>query len=226
MLTFPAHDGPARPSVECMADARLAPRLRDRVGRLGSRPGWRRLLLLRRLAAAALAVLALVLAMAPPGGAGGVPVVVAVADVAAGSTLRAAELAVRRWPAELAPAGALREVSAAAGRVLVGAARAGEPLTDVRLAGAGAAAGSDGAAVPVRLADSGVAALLAPGSRVDVITAGERADQPVVLASDATVVAVLPEESGGRIVMIVMPRGTANRVAAASLSSEVTITLR
>lgn len=212
-----------------MTGDRLTPSLRQRVGGLGglaSGPGWRRLLLLRRLAAAALAALALVLALAPAAGAGGVPVVVAVADLAPGSTVRAADVAVREWPAELVPAGALREVPAADGRVLVGAARTGEPLTDVRLVGSGAAAGPDRAAVPVRLADAGVAALLAAGSRVDVVSVGDAADQPLVLASDATVVAVLPEEARGRLVMIVMPRGTANRVAAASLAREVTVTLR
>jgi pilus assembly protein CpaB len=112
--------------------------------------------------------------------------------------------------------------------VLVGAARAGEPLTDARLVGAGQPAGPDSAAVPVRLSDAGVAGLLVPGSRVDVITVGERADQPVVLASDATVLTVLQEEAAGRgrLVMVAMPRATAARVAAASLGEQVAVTLR
>ena len=206
--------------------SRLAPRLRDRVAALLGGPSWRRTLLLRRLAAAVLATLALALALAPPPGSGGTPVVVAAVELGSGTTVEATDLAVREWPAELVPAGAVREVSAASGRVLVGAARAGEPLTDVRLAGAGRAAGPDGAAVPVRLADPGVAGLLAPGSRVDVVTVGERNDQPAILAADATVLAVLPEESRGRLVMVAMPRTVATRVAAASLAEEVAVTLR
>ncbi|MGI9003212.1 MAG: RcpC/CpaB family pilus assembly protein [Pseudonocardia sp.] len=219
-----------------MPDARLAPYLRDRVGVLLAGPGWRRVAVLRRTAAALLAALALVLALAPRVG-GGVPVVVATADLAAGSTVRAADLSVRDWPADLAPAGVVGAVSTAAGRVLVGAVRAGEPLTDVRLAGAGPAAvlgaGPDAAAVPVRLADAGVAGLLTPGSRVDVVTVGPRTDEPIVLAADATVLAVLPADAGGgigasrgRLVMVAMPRGVATRVAAASLSEQVTVTLR
>jgi pilus assembly protein CpaB len=223
---------PARPSVVPMPDARLTPRLRDRAAGLLTGPGWRRVALLRRTAAGLLAVVALALALVPPADAGGAPVVVAATDLVAGSTVRAADLAVREWPAGLVPAGAVRDVATAEGRVLVGAARAGEPLTDLRLAGsgplAGTGAGRGAAAVPVRLADAGVAALLRPGSRVDVVTAGARADEPVVLAGDATVLAVLAEDAAGRgrLVMVAMPRGLAARVAAAALSEQVAITLR
>ncbi|MDT7707853.1 MAG: hypothetical protein QOG20_3460, partial [Pseudonocardiales bacterium] len=103
-------------------------------------------------------------------------------------------------------------------------------LTDTRLVGAGPAAGAgpDGAAVPIRLADAGVAALLVPGSRVDVVTVGGSTDRPVVLASDASVLAVLAEDAAGRgrLVMVAMPREIATRVAAASLSEQVAVTLR
>lgn len=211
-----------------MTEARLAPLLRERLGAVLPGPGWRRIHRLRMAGAAVLATLALVLALVPPSDGTGVPLVVTVADLAAGATVHASDLAVRDWPADLVPAGAVHEVAVAQGRVLVGAARAGEPLTDVRLVGAGPAAGSDGAAVPVRLADAGVAALLVPGSRVDVVTVGARTDQPVVLAADAIVLAVLAPDTGarGRLVMVAMPRDTATRVAAASLSEQVAITLR
>lgn len=184
-------------------------------------PGWRRTALLRRTTAGLLAVLALALALAPHEAAGGTPVVVAAADLPAGSTLAAGGLTVREWPPELVPAGAVVAVADAAGRVLVGAARAGEPLTDVRLTG-GTEVGGDDAAVPVRLADPDVAALLVAGRRVDVVTLGERAGEPLVLASDARVVTVLP----GPLVLVAMPRGLATRVAAAALSDQVAVTLR
>src|SRR4051794_35057974 len=103
-----------------MTRARLAPRLRDRLGALPAGPGGRRLALLRRTAAAVLATAALVLALAPRTGTSGVPLVVTTADIPAGSTLRAEHLAVREWPAGLTPAGSVREVSDAEGRVLVG----------------------------------------------------------------------------------------------------------
>ncbi|HET6258379.1 MAG TPA: SAF domain-containing protein [Pseudonocardia sp.] len=213
-----------------MTNVRLAPRLRDRLGALLVGPGWRRLALLRRSAAAVLAVAALVLALAPRTGAGGVPLVVTAVDLPAGSMLLAEQLAVREWPADLTPTGAVREVAGAAGRVLVGAARSGEPLTDVRLAGSGLAlgGGAGAAAVPVRLADAGVAAVLVPGSRVDVVTVGARTDEPIVLAAAVTVLAVLPEDSrtSGRLVLVATAPGQAARVAAAALADQVAITLR
>jgi Flp pilus assembly protein CpaB len=213
-----------------MTTDRLGPHLRERLSGMLCGLGWRRIAMLRRIVAALLTLLALVLVIAPRAGPAGVPVVVAAAELAAGVTVHTADLAVRRWPAELVPAGVLGDPSAAEGRVLVGSARVGEAITDVRLVGSGLvpAAGPDGAAVPVRLADAGVAALLVPGSRVDVVTIGERTDQPVVLAVDATVLAVLAEEKAvrGRLVMVAMPRTVASRVAAVSLSAQVAVTLR
>ena len=80
-----------------------------------------------------------------------------------------------------------RDPAAADGRVLVGAARAGEPITDARLAGAGrrSAPGRRGrcrSGWPMPASRG----LLVPGSRVDVVTVGERNDEPVVLAAART----------------------------------------
>jgi pilus assembly protein CpaB len=211
-----------------MTGTRIAPRLHERVTTALAAPGWRRIRLVRRVAAALLCLLALVLAMAPRDGPSGA-VLVAAADLPAGATLRAADVVVRSWPDDLVPAGALHEVGAVEGRVLVGAARAGEPLTDARLVGAGPGPPGGGeAAVPVRLADAGVAALLTPGRRVDVVTVGAGSDDPLVLAPAASVLAVLPEEEArsGRLVLVGMAPSTAARVAAASLSDQVAVTLR
>lgn len=174
-----------------------------------------------------LLVLALVTAIAPAPGSARSPVVVTAVDLPAGRAVRAADLALRLWPPELVPAGAVRDPTAADGRVLIGAARAGEPITDVRLLGAGPTPGTLSAAVPVRLGDAAVAALLAPGKRVDVVTLGQR-DQPVLLAEDAVVLAVMAEDPRvrGRLVIVNMPREIATRVAAAALADQVTVTLR
>jgi pilus assembly protein CpaB len=219
---------PAAPPTADRWTARL--RRSGPPGRLG----WRRTVLLRRLAAAVLATAALVLALTPADRTAAVPVLVAATDLAAGGPVRAADLAVRHWPAELVPGGALHDPAAVDGRTLVGGARAGEPITDARLAGASRVSTPDGAVVPVRLADAGVAAVLAPGSRVDVVAPGERADQPLVLAADATVQAVLEPDpgagpvpgSGDRLVLITMSRTSAGRVAATSLNQSVAVTLR
>jgi pilus assembly protein CpaB len=211
-----------------MPPARISPRPHHRVVSAITGPHWRRVALLRRAAAAVLAGAALVLALVPTAEDAGVAVAVAAAEIPAGATVRATDLAIRWWPATLVPAGALSDPGTAHGRVLVGAARAGEPITDVRLVGARASPGHDSAAVPIRLADAGVAALLVPGSRVDVVTVGERSDQALVLATDAAVLAVLAEDTRGRgrLVMVGLPRNIATRVAAASLSEQVAVTLR
>lgn len=185
------------------------------------RPGWRRGILIRRALAAALAVAALVLAVLPQASSER-PVLVTTADVPAGGVLEGSALAVREWPADLVPSGSLTEVEAAAGRVLLGAARAGEPITDRRLAGA-SATGPGEAAVAVRPADAGLATVLVPGSRVDVVTAGVERGEPVVLAADALVLAV---DAKGGVVTVTMPRNVAARVAAAGLTEQVAVTLR
>jgi pilus assembly protein CpaB len=214
--------------------------LRSRLLTTLRTPGWRRAMLLRRAAALLLALLALALALRPPDAASRSPVVVAARDLPSGTALTPADLNLVSWPGELVPAGALRAPADADGRVIAGAARAGEPLTDVRLAGpdaTGRLAGRPGdAAVPVRLADPEVARLLGPGSRVDVVTPSPEGDRPVVLASDAAVLTVVAAEadagvgpgqgSRGRLVLVALPRADAARVASAALSEQVAVTLR
>ncbi|WP_433035733.1 SAF domain-containing protein [Actinomycetospora sp. CA-053990] len=202
-------------------------------------PGWRRTVALRRAAAGLLVVVALGLLAAPSVAPAGTPVLVAARDLAPGVALGPADVAVRLLPGELVPAGAFAEPGAVAGRQVVGGVRAGEPLTDVRLLGpvaAVAAAGvPDAAGVPVRLADAGVAALLAPGTRVDLVAAGADdagavAADPALLAPGAVVLAVLPapERTAGSapVVVVALPSALAARVATVSLREEVTVTLR
>jgi pilus assembly protein CpaB len=213
----------------------LAPRPHERLVDALRGSGWRRTLLLRRTASGGLAVLALVLALLPRDA--GSAVVVAARDLASGTALTAGDLAVARWPSGLVPRGVLRAPGEVDGRVLVGAARAGEALTDVRLAGPDAAARltghPDDAAVPVRLPDPDVAGLLRPGSHVDVITPGREDGRPEILAADAAVLTVLAAEADGpgrgvqgRLVLVALPRPAAARVAAAALSEQVAVTLR
>jgi pilus assembly protein CpaB len=206
-------------------------------------PGWRRTVALRRAVAGALVLLAAVLALTPTVAPAGTPVLVAVRDLGPGAPLAREDLAVRLLPAGTVPAGALADPVAVAGRRLVGGVRAGETLTAVRLLGPAAAVAAagvpDAAGVPLRLADPAVAALLAPGTRVDVVgtptPAGAAAptsgtgEVPAVLAGGAVVLAVLPSPdrtSGGPVVLVALPATTAARVAGVSLTQEVTVTLR
>lgn len=212
----------------------LAPLLRERWDVLWRGSGFGRTLLLRRAAAAVLVGLAAVLALTS-GAATGVPVAVAARDLPPGTVLGAAEVTLRELPAQALPDGAAQAPGAVLGRTLAAPVRRGEPLTDVRLAGPDLirAVSTDPAAVsvPLRLADPDIATLLHPGVVVDVVTVGERQDEPVVLARGARVLAVLDAGTrtgarDGRLVLVALDAVAATRVAAASISQTLTVTVR
>lgn len=183
--------------------------------------GWPRVFAVRRLLAAALVVFAAVLALRPVRD---VPMLVAQHDLASGTVLSTSDIKLVRAPPSLVPSGALTDPAKAATQVLAGAAATGEPITSARLLGPEnirlTAGGPDAAAVPIRLADDGVADLLVPGSHVDIVAADQE-----VLATDAVVLTVRPGDRG-RLVVVGLPRPVATRVAAASLAHQVTVTLR
>lgn len=203
-----------------------------------SRLRGRRARLVRRWLAAALLLAGLLLLIHPASarGAPGTATVVSARDLPAGATLRAADLRLADLPDRIRPAGALGRIDEAAGRLLSGAARAGEPLTDARVLGIPGTGESGRAAVPVRLADAGVADLLRPGQHVDVVAAPDALHPASVLAEDVTVVTVSrPEAGGGRVlgpsdkgplVLLSLPVSVATQVAATSLERPVTVTLR
>jgi Flp pilus assembly protein CpaB len=137
----------------------------------------RRLAAHRRLVASVLAGLAVLTALsvvrpAPPPA---VTVLTAAHDLPAGAVLVPADLARAAVPVALVPSGALRPGAAVVGRVVAGAVRRGEPLTDVRLLGPSllASVSPGSVAVPVRFADPAAVALLRPGDRIDVLAAPE-----------------------------------------------------
>jgi Flp pilus assembly protein CpaB len=209
-------------------------------------------LALRRAAAGLLAVLAAVLAMRPgpaPAGATAdaatVPVVVAARDLAPGSVLTGADLRVAAFPPGLAPHGGSSGPARVAGRVLAGAARAGEPLTDVRLVGAGLTAllAPGQVAAPVRPADLAVAALVRAGDRVDVLATPEGATEAQVVTEQALVLAAPSRPSGvdqrgglgtdpapgadaaSGLLLLAVDAPTAARLAAAAAGATLTVSL-
>jgi Flp pilus assembly protein CpaB len=225
--------------------ANLGPALAERLRRITRTRGWPTALLARRLAAVALIAAAAVLAFRPSGSAAEkhTRVLVAARDLGGGAPLSAGDVRTVSMLARLAPNGALHGAKAAAGRVLIGPARAGAPITDVRLAGPAAdhavSGLQDPVSVPVRLTDPEVAGLLRPGMRVDVIGARSHSQKPSstggsVLASNAAVVTVAQRSKGagsgtrggGRLVLLALPAQAAHAVATASLHEEVTVTLR
>ncbi|MEV7550548.1 SAF domain-containing protein [Amycolatopsis sp. NPDC089917] len=196
--------------------------------------------LLRRWLALSLLLSGLVALFLPASarGAPGVATVVSARDLPAGALLRAGDLELVDLPDDVRPQGATGQRASVEGRMLVGAARAGEPLTDVRLLDTAIPGSGDpeSSTVPVRLADAAVAELLRPGQRVDVVAAAEPRREASVLASMAMVAAVGeqgtrdPKAAGagskGPLVLLSLPSALATRVAATSLERSLTVTLR
>ncbi|MFD9705117.1 SAF domain-containing protein [Lentzea sp. NPDC059081] len=161
----------------------------------------------RRLLALGLALLAALTAFWPDVGH---PAVVAARDLPPGVPLSDADLRLVSFASPVS--GSFSGASALVGRTLNDATRAGVPLTDLALA----STTSDSASVAVEVADQGLADVVRPGNRVDVVTStGE------VLAENASV-----RETRGKVVVLTLPRLNANRVAAMSLDHALAVTLR
>jgi Flp pilus assembly protein CpaB len=164
----------------------------------------------------------------------GVLVLVARHDLAAGTALVTGDVRRVEVPRGLVPSGVLAAPAEAVGRVLGSPMRAGEPLTDLRLAGSALLpSGLAGVvAVPVRIADAASAALVAAGDHVDVLAAASRAGGPPyaqVVASDAEVLAVptaVADAGDGALVVVAATQSVAARLAAAAVSSRLSLTLR
>lgn len=226
---------------------RVAPTLGDRLSSV-LRPGWAHAAMLRRVLAVLLTALGVALMLRGNPDAVRTPVVVAAHDVAPGRLLTADDTRVVYRAAGTLPSGALRDPNQVAGRTLAAAVRAGETLTDIRLLGPRLAAAATGDAnariVPLRLADAGVAELLREGDRVDVVATVDDAGipeqkgigdnsaappEPKIIAADAMVVLVSDPQSGprnagkDRVVLLAMGAQPAITVAAASLSSALTV---
>lgn len=207
----------------------LQPTGAERV-RAALRPGWARTLTARRTAAAALAVLALVVALTSRPSGPQAQVLVAARELGPGGKLTAEDVAMRTVPAELAPQDALAKVDEAVGRSVTGPVGTGEILTGRRvLTDRTAGQIRPGARlVPVSLQDSATMDLLRPGDVVDVV-AQRKDDSPAVLARSATV-AVAPAAQAtrqqARTAMLAMSESEAHAVAAAALSSPLSVVFR
>jgi Flp pilus assembly protein CpaB len=176
--------------------------------------------------------LAAALSVLSPHAQSGGAVLAADHDLPAGTALAAGDLRRIRLPAALVPAGAV--TGDPVGRVLAAPLRRGEPLTDVRIAGADllTARGAGLVAVPVRVADAASAALVTAGDRVDVLAAGASTGAPATARAvvvDAEVLAVPTAVhdigEGALIVVAATPQAAAD-LAAAAVSSRLSLTLR
>ncbi len=113
---------------------------------------------------------------------------VAARDLPSGTVLTPRDLVARRYPAAVAPVGSAPR---AVGRTLAAPVRAGEPVTDVRLVAPSLVSGYPGrVALPVRIADAAVVALLRVGDRVDLVAADPRRGTASYVAVDVPVLAL------------------------------------
>lgn len=196
----------------------------------------------RRLLAAGLVVAAVAFgldALAPPPPPER-PVLIAVRDLAAGSTVSAADVTTRGYPTAAVPSGVLVAAADAVGRTVGGPVRRGEVLVDARLVGRELAGrlGGGRVAAPVRVADASAVSLLRPGDIVDLVAAAAtsaadptaRAPRARTLASGVTVLAVPTSEraftADGALLLVAVDPETALALAGAAVSARLSVVLR
>ncbi len=156
----------------------------------------------------------------------------AATDLPAGAEVGPDDLRAVHWPSPLVPAGAL-SAEEIGDRRLASAIRAGEPLTDVRLVSPALLEGRAGeVAVPVRIPDGAVVALLRPGDLIDLIAADPTGAAPARrLAAGVVVLAVPPPDAsgasaiGGRLVLLALSPDAARSVAETAVTSVISVTL-
>lgn len=166
-----------------------------------------------------------------------VALTVAGRDLPAGAVLTADDLTRVRVPPDAIPAGLADRLT---GRVLAAAVRRGEPITDARLVGPDLTAGHPGlVAVPVRLPDAAMAALLRVGDRVELLATDPQGGSTTVAAPDALVLALpatgatssnsggsVTTGSGGRLVVVGVSEDLLTRVAGAAVRGFLTYAYR
>lgn len=188
----------------------------------------------RRLLAAVLSAVAVAAGVQaatadPPATVG---VLVAAHDLPAGTPLGDRDLRTAEFAPGSVPGGV---VAAPVGRTLAAPLRAGEPVTDVRLVGPAITDGYPGlVAVPVRLPDAGVAALLAVGDEIDLVAVDPQGADVEVVATEVPVLALPADDGeagivaagglGGRLVVVGADPADATRIADASVRTFLTVT--
>lgn len=190
----------------------------------------RRLAVLCGLCAAAATVLAL-----RPVEAESVPVLTAAHDLTTTDEITGSAVTVRVFPAALVPDDALASDTDLSQHRLNTPVSQGEVLTSARLAEPAAAEYGTGlVAAPVRINDPGVAELVSPGTRIDVLATadadfglGSTAGAATVVASDCPVMAVPEPEAGNdALLLIAVPEDEAQQLASSATHGHLSITIR
>ena len=215
-------------------------RVEDPTARRGVRQrfSWRqlrhalsrhRVLLAGGLAAAAVAASLGALAPAP---AEVVRVVTAARDLGAGVPLTPDDLVAASLPRALVPVGTVTDTAALVGQLVTGPVRRGEPLTDVRLLGTHLlsrppAGASQDVAVPLRVAEPAAEMLVGPGDRIDVLAASPEGGATATAVATGVLVLSVPalgdDPGEGALLVVAADRSTAGRLAAAAVSSRLSL---
>ncbi len=192
-------------------------------------PGYRRSVVLRRCAAVVLVIAAGGYALLDRAGADS-GVVVFTRDVSPGDVIGSDDVAVKPLPEDIVPDSVIPSIADAEGQVIASHASAGEVVTATRLLGPDLVSALVGdkaegyTMVPVKLADPDVIPMLHHGNHVSVVTAGDGSAQTV--AESGIVVSTGAEEDENNSgVLLLLKHEDAEAVAAASLTSPLTVVL-
>lgn len=170
------------------------PRTTSLLTEFGHLISWhrRKLAVLAAVSAAALGITA-----ATPDPPPTTAVVVAGQQLTGGQQLAAADLDVRRLPADLVPAGAVTDARSLVGRTLVAPLTEGSVLTRVSVLGSRQQVGAGMVIAPLRISDPAVVALVRVGDRVDVVAASPESGHGAQVIAEQLRVVTIPRTDGG-----------------------------
>jgi Flp pilus assembly protein CpaB len=160
-------------------------------------------------------------------------VLTAAHDLPGGTVVRDSDLSTAAFTPDSVPAGVLSSATEAIGRTTAAPVRSGEAITDVRLVSGSMLAAYPGlVAAPVRIGDAGAVDLLKVGDRIDLIAADPQgAAEARVVASGVPVISIpRPRENStattqGGLVVVAISDGTAQDLAAAAVSSFLSLVI-
>lgn len=164
-----------------------------------------------------------------------VAVLTAARDLTATDEVVGSAVTVRSFPPDLVPTGALPSDADVAATRLNAPVGEGEILTVARLAEPAAADyGPDLVAAPVRVADPGVAELVTPGTRIDILAANDAemglgTSDASVVAHDCPVMAVPDAEGavgGDSLLLVAVTEAEARDLASSAASGRLSVTIR
>ena len=156
---------------------------------------------------------------------GHVRAVVSARSISAGASVTERDLTIMDIPRDLVPAGAVTDIDAALGRTLATGMSQGEILTEQRMVGPSLARSLTGTSeskiIAITLADAGIVSALRTGDSVDIVSTADERGVAAPLAHGARVVNIVDNE----VVLVALPTGAAEVVAATSLASPLTLLL-